>query len=441
MAHYPFSIMSQIDPFKKRLTRITCAEHITPFLKHEVESLGFEIQEEDHVAVHIGATLVDCLRLNLHLHTAQHTFWLLTRFRCPSLNALAKEASSFPWEELIPNDSYFTITSNIDHHSVDNTMYPNLVLKDMIVDRINAKTGSRPDTGPDRSCVVIHLVWKNDRAWIYLNTNGVRISDRGYRKLPHDAPMRETLAAAVLMGMGYDGSTPLINPMCGSGTLAIEAALIASGRAPGLLRSDASCLHTMFELDDVYLEMRREARKSKPVFKDPMPIIATDNDPRAIHAAKKNAQTAGVDHLIDFEACDFADTEIPELNEGETGHVILNPEYGLRLGESEGLKEVYSDIGDFFKTRCKGYTGHVFTGSKVLSHEIGLKTAARQVFFNAQIECRLLSYELYDGSRKADKQIDDPAMIQDEHTDHADDDAQTQIPQSVQPPVGDDELS
>ncbi len=397
---YPSDTMPEINPHKKRLTRITCAEHITPFLRREVEAMGFEIQEEDHVAVHVGATLEDCLRLNLNLHTAQHTFWLLTRFRCTSLNMLQREASNFPWEELIPNDSYFTITSNIEHHSVDNTMYPNLVLKDTIVDRIAERTGARPDTGPDRSCVVIHFVWKGDRAWIYLNTNGIRLSDRGYRKMPHDAPMRETLAAAVLMGMGYDGSTPLVNPMCGSGTLAIEAALIAAGRAPGLFRSDASCLHTMLDLDDTYLEMRREARKSTPVFKDPMPIIATDNNPRAIQAAKKNAQTAGVDHLIDFEACDFADTEIPALGEGEGGHVILNPEYGLRLGETDALKETYSDIGDFFKTRCKGYTGHVFTGSRALSHEIGLKTSARQVFFNAQIECRLLSYELYDGSRK-----------------------------------------
>ncbi len=392
--------MSQIDPHKKRLTRITCAEHTTPFLRTEVENLGYEIQEEDHVAVHIGATLKDCLRLNLHLRTAHHTFWLLTRFRCPSLNALVKEANAFPWEKLIPNDSYFTITSNIEHHSVENTMYPNLVLKDTIVDRINHKTGSRPDTGPDRSCVVIHLVWKNDRAWIYLNTNGVRLSDRGYRKMPHDAPMRETLAAAVLMGMGYDGSTPLVNPMCGSGTLAIEAALIAAGRAPGLFRSDASCLHTMLDLDHSYIKMRKEARKSKPVLKNPMPIIATDNNPRAIEAAIKNAQTAGVEHLIDFQACDFADTDIPELGEGETGHVILNPEYGLRLGEADKLKTTYSDIGDFLKTRCKGYTGHVFTGSRALAHEIRLKTNRRQIFFNAQIECRLLSYELYDGSRK-----------------------------------------
>jgi putative N6-adenine-specific DNA methylase len=395
--------MTQIDPHKKRLTRITCAEHVTPFLKAEVEALGYEIQEEDHVAVHVGANLKDCLRLNLHLRTAHHTFWLLSRFRCPSLNALVVQASAFPWEDLIENDSYFTITSNIEHHSVDNSMYPNLLLKDAIVDRIKDRTGARPDSGSDRSCVVIHLVWKGDRAWIYLNTNGVRLSDRGYRKMPHVAPMRETLAAAVLMAAGYDGTTPLVNPMCGSGTLAIEAALIAAGRAPGLLRSDASCLHTSLDIDDDYIEMRKQARKSNPVCAEPMPIIATDNDPRAIQAARKNAQTAGVEHLIDFEACDFTDTEVPELADGEAGHVILNPEYGLRLGETEELKETYSDIGDFFKTRCKGYMGHVFTGSRALSHEIRLKTSARHIFYNAQIECRLLSYELYQGTRKSSK--------------------------------------
>ena len=395
-----------IDPLKKRLTRITCAEHITPYLKAEVEALGHEIQEEDHVAVHIGATLEDCMRLNLHLRTAHHTLWLLSRFRCPSLDALAVQASAFPWEDLIDNDSYFTITSNIEHHTVDNSMYPNLLLKDMIVDRIKSKTGARPDTGPDRSSVVIHLVWKNDRAWIYLNTNGPRLSDRGYRKMPHEAPMRETLAAVVLMAAGYDGTTPLINPMCGSGTLAIEAALIAAGRAPGLLRSDASCLHTALDIDSSYIEMRKQARKSTPVLHEPMPIIATDHDPRAIQAAKKNAQTAGVEHLIDFETCDFMDTHVSQIKTDTPGHVIFNPEYGLRLGESDELKQTYAEIGDFFKSKCGGYMGHVFTGSRALSHEIRLKTSSRHIFYNAQIECRLLSYELYQGSKKASKNPD-----------------------------------
>jgi putative N6-adenine-specific DNA methylase len=272
-------------------------------------------------------------------------------------------------------------------------MYPNLVVKDAIVDRIKKHTGARPDSGPDRSGVVVHLFWKGDRAWIYLNVNGTRLSDRGYRKLPHDAPMRETLAAAVLMAAGYDGTRPIVNPMCGSGTLAIEAALLAAGRAPGLLRSDYACLRTALDLDDAWQRARREARRSAPV-PDPQPIIASDHDPRAIDAARRNARTAGVEHLIEFHTCDFAATPMPE----EPGHVVLNPEYGERLGDVERLGSTYAAIGDFFKQRCAGWTGHVFTGSRELAGRIGLRANRRTPFMNAQIECRLLTYDIYKGA-------------------------------------------
>lgn len=387
--------MSSIDPHKKRLTRISCAEHVVPYLRAEVEALGHEIQGEDKVSVGIGADLVEALRLTLHLRTAQQVYWQLDKTRCTSLKMLEKWARSFPWEELIPNDAYLSISSNVSHPSVTNTMYPNLLLKDAIVDRIKEKTGERPDSGPDRSGVVIQLVWKGARAWLYLNVNGTRLSDRGYRKLPHHAPMSETLAAAVLMGMGYDGTQALLNPMCGSGTLAIEAALMMAGRAPGLQRNDASVLHTLLDLDNAYLEMRREARKSKPPIAEPMPIIASDHDPEAIDAARRNAKTAGVDHLIEFELCDFRDTPVPHLDEGEHGHVIFNPEYGIRLGETEELRQVYRDIGFFFKDRCRGYTGHVFTGSKSLSTQVRLRAMRKLPFNNGSIPCRLLSYELY----------------------------------------------
>ncbi|MEX0877068.1 MAG: hypothetical protein WD114_06380 [Phycisphaerales bacterium] len=387
--------MPPIDPHKKRLTRIACAEHVVPYLRREVETLGHEVQDTDPVSVSIGATLPEALNLTLHLRTAQQVYWLLDRTRATTLNMLERWARNYPWEELIPNDSYVTITSNIDHPSITNTMYPNLLLKDAVVDRIKQQTGDRPDSGPDRSGVVIQLVWKGDRVWLYLNVNGTRLSDRGYRKLPHHAPMSETLAAAVLMGMGYDGSQALINPMCGSGTLAIEAARMMAGRAPGLMRNDASALHTTLELDDEYVAMRKEARKSTPPINEPMPIIASDHDPAAIDAAYRNAKTAGVEHLIEFETCDFMDTVVPTLQEHESGHVIFNPEYGIRLGETEELRQTYRDIGFFFKDRCRGWTGHVFTGSRSLSTQIRLRAAGKLPFNNGSIPCRLLSYEIH----------------------------------------------
>lgn len=382
------------NPDKKALTRITCAQHVTPHLRREIEGLGFEIQHEDHVGVHVGATLTECMHLALRLRTAHHVMWHLTKFRCPSPQALYTHTAAFAWEHLIANDAYFSVTSNVDNPKIDNSMYPNLVVKDAIVDRIKKITGDRPDSGPERRGVVVHLFWKGDRAWIYLNVNGRRLSDRGYRKLPHHAPMRETLAAAVVMASGYDATQPLVNPMCGSGTLAIEAALLATGRAPGLLRSDYACLHTSLDLADAWATARREAKRPTRTG-EPAPIIATDHDPVAIDAAKRNARTAGVDHLIEFHTCDFAKTPLPST----PGHIVINPEYGERMGDIERLSSTYAGIGDFFKQRCAGWTGHVFTGNRELAAKIGLRTSRRQPFMNAQIECRLLSYEMYAGAR------------------------------------------
>ncbi len=388
--------MSRLDAHKKRLTRITCSQHVTPYLRAEVADLGFDIQDEDHVGVHIGATLPDCMRLVLRLRTALHVLWLLKRFRCPSPKALYTHASSFAWEEVIPNDSYFSVSSNVDHPTITNSMYPNLVLKDAIVDRLVKRTGARPDSGSDRSRIVINLYWKGDRAWVYLNINGRRLADRGYRKMPHKAPMQETLAAAVLLASKYDGTSPLLNPMCGSGTLAIEAALIAAGRAPGLLRSNFAFTHTNLHDDSAWQTIRREVRKQTRT--QTPPIVASDVDPNALQAARANARTAGVEQLIDFVECDFAETPMPET----PGIVIMNPEYGDRLGEVGSLEPVYARIGDFFKQRCVGWRGCVFTGNRDLSKRVGLRTSRRIPFMNAKIECRLLEYELYEGSASRD---------------------------------------
>jgi putative N6-adenine-specific DNA methylase len=228
-----------------------------------------------------------------------------------------------------------------------------------------------------------------------LNTSGVKLSDRGYRKMPVKAPLREMLAAAIVMAAGYDGSQNLVLPMCGSGTLAVEAALIATGRAPGLLRPNFGFKHLKAFDENIWKTVRGEARKKirKSIDKR---IIATDIAPEAIEASKQNAKTAGVDHLIEFKVCDFADTPLPE----EENIIIMNPEYGQRLGETAELEELYKRIGDYLKQKCAGSTAYIFTGNKELAVKIGLKASRKFPFYNGNIECRLLKYELYKGSRK-----------------------------------------
>lgn len=384
-----------MDIFKSGLFLITCGRGIVPYLCREIEQLGYKVHSTHDTGLEIKTSFHDAARLNLCLRTALRVMYLLKKFDCTSAVKLYDEVASLPWEDLIDPSEYVSVVSVIDAPYINNSMFANQKVKDAIVDRLNEKCGERPCSGPILDNVVINLFCKDSRAWIYLDTSGNKLSDRSYRKMPHKAPLQETLAAALLLATGYDGSTPLVIPMCGSGTLAIEAALIALRRAPGLLRDNFGLMHVKNfdkpKWDALRREMSVAVRKHLP-----SRIIASDIDKRAVEAAKKNAQNAGVDRLIDFYVSDFSDTPIPQ----EKGIVIFNPEYGLRLGDDKELEQTYTNIGDFLKKECTGFTGYIFTGNMDLAKKIGLRTSRRLVFFNAQIECRLLEYQLYQGSKK-----------------------------------------
>jgi putative N6-adenine-specific DNA methylase len=208
-------------------------------------------------------------------------------------------------------------------------------------------------------------------------------------------PMLESLAAATIYASRWDRISPFVNPMCGSGTLAIEAALIATNRRPGLFRTNYAFMHLQGYDEKIYRQedaLLEDQIKEVPGLR----IIATDYSEKAIVNAKKNAVAAGVSKLIEFYVCDFADTEVPHDKQGV---LFLNPEYGERLGEITELEKTYARIGDFMKQKCGGYFGYVFTGNMDLAKKIGLKASRRVEFYTSTIDCRLLEYELYKGSR------------------------------------------
>ena len=380
---------------ERRDILVTCAPGLKDYLAEEIEVLGFEIVSTHPGSVVTRGSFIDCMKLNYCLRTAFSVLYLLRQFRCGSTDALYKQVAIVPWEKIIAPDERFCVLSRVDTYTVNNSMYPNMKVKDAIVDRIQRKSGDRPDSGKSRNGVVVNLFWKNDKAWIYLNTSGQKLSDRNYRKMPHKAPLRESLAAAIIIATGFNGSQDIVLPMCGSGTLAIEAALIAMNKPAGSLRSNFGFKHVKVFDEKIWEQMRNDIRKT--VRKDGLQkrIIATDIDSRAIAAARQNAKTAGVEQLIEFDVCDFADTNVPQGD----GIVVMNPEYGLRLGELEQLEKEYKRIGDFYKNKCAGYTGYLFCGNKKLSAKIGLKASRRMVFYNGKIECRLLKYELYQGKK------------------------------------------
>ena len=218
-------MQKETDP--ARQTRVTCAPGLAPYLKSELVDLGFEIRSMDRTGVETYASVTDAMKLNLHLRTAFHVLQRFADIRCKNADALYKESVELPWERVLQPDGYISVVSTVRNRTITNSMFPNVRLKDAIVDRMSKQTGRRPDSGPNVDRCVINLHWVDDQARIYINLTGRKLSDRGYRRIPCNAPMRETIAAAVLMEMEYDGSRPLVVPMCGSGTIAIEAALIA----------------------------------------------------------------------------------------------------------------------------------------------------------------------------------------------------------------------
>lgn len=378
---------------------VTCSKRLSPYLQQEITQLGFIIERTFQTGVELKGTMADCITLNLELRCASQVLFSIKAFKAGNAEDIYVTLLQLPWENILKSDAYFSITSNVDNPSINNSLYANVKVKDAIVDRFRKQTGARPNSGPELDQAVIHLYWKDDDAEIFADTSGQTLSKHGYRKIPGKAPMMESLAAATLLATKWDRASPFINPMCGSGTLAIEAVLLATNRKPGLYRANYGFMHLMNYQESMY-EAAIKKLEQQVVDLPSLKIIATDISEDAIYISKVNAGIAGVEELIDFEVCDFQQTTIPE---NENGIIYFNPEYGDRLGEEEALQTTYSLIGDFMKKSCKGYTGYIFTGNLELAKKIGLKPSRRIEFYTSKIDCRLLEYELYSGTKRVEK--------------------------------------
>jgi putative N6-adenine-specific DNA methylase len=374
---------------------VTCNKRLSPYLQSEIEALGFAPVRVFQTGVELKGTVNDCIALNLNLRCASQVLYLLKSFTAVNPQHLYEQLVTIEWEKLIDFTGYFSVTSNVNNEHITTPLFANVKVKDAIVDRIKDQKGIRPNSGPEQNKTVVHLYWQDDKAEVFLDTSGETLAKHSYRKIPGKAPMLEALAASTIMATNWDKDSTFINPMCGSGTLAIEAALLATDKSPGFFRMNYGFMHIMGYEEEVFFTERRKLKdKGKKALN--FKIIATDLSADAVDIAQKNAKTAGVEHLIDFSVCDFADTMVPD----EPGVIMFNPEYGERLGTHAKLEATYKRMGDFMKQKCLGYRGYIFTGNPDLAKRIGLKANRRIEFYNGKLDCRLLEYELYQGSKR-----------------------------------------
>ena len=378
---------------------ITCNKRLSPYLQQEVEDLGFTPTRVFQTGVELQGTVTETINLNLNLRCASQILYSLKSFTATNPQELYEELVKIEWETLIDFSGYFSVTSNVNNEYILTPLFANVKVKDAIVDRIKSVKGIRPNSGPEVNKTVVHLYWQDDRAEIFLDTSGETLAKHSYRKIPGKAPMLEALATSTIIATHWDRKSTFINPMCGSGTLAIEAALLATDKHPGLFRMNYGFMHIMGYDEQAFFTERR-ALKDKAKKEISFKIIATDISKDAIEVSQKNARTAGVEHLIEFSVCDFAETPVPE----EPGVIMFNPEYGERLGVHSKLEATYKRMGDFMKQKCLGYRGYIFTGNPDLAKKIGLRASRRIEFYNGKLDCRLLEYELYQGTKRDPKE-------------------------------------
>ena len=391
---------------------ISCAKELSRWTEIEVLDMGYHPIEVTENTVVVRGAMRDVMKLNLHLRTAHRVLVPLLRATCRNIKDLYEATRSIDWENLIEAGGYFSVSSIVHNYTIRDTRIPSLYTKDAIADRMREKCQRRPDSGGENRGAAVFVYWERDEAIIYLDTSGEPLSKRGYRMIPGSAPMQETLAAACIMALRWNGKTPFVSPMCGSGTPAIEAAMIAMNKAPGFLKGHfafqsikgygsiipgesaprvAPRQHVGASPEQIWKELVMDAAAAEKKEGIP-PIIATDISPEAVDNAHSNAIAAGVAQYITFKACDFADTPVPESNASPRGVVFFNPEYGIRLGTFEELAPVYERIGTFMNEKCNGYTGGLITGNPDLARLVNLYYRTRIPFFNGPIDCRLFVY-------------------------------------------------
>jgi len=389
---------------------ISCAKELSHWTDLEVQELGYKPIEVTENTVVIRGNMRDVMMLNLRLRTAHRVLVPLLRTRCRNIRDLYEAAKSIDWENLLEADGYFSVSSVVHNMTIRDTRLPSLYTKDAIADRMREKCQRRPDSGGENQGAAVFVYWEKDVLLIYLDTSGEPLSKRGYRKIPGSAPMQETLAAACIMAMNWNRRTPFLFPMCGSGTPAIEAVMMAMNKAPGSLKGHfafqsikgytriipgekapnvAPRQHIGATPEQIWKEIVLAEKQKERT--DCIPEIwATDISPDAIENAHTNAIAAGVAPYINFKACDFAETPVPQNSKGM---VFFNPEYGIRLGDPIELAPLYERIGTFLHEQCAGWLGALITGNPDLAKLVNLYYRNRIPFFNGPIDCRLFLYE------------------------------------------------
>ena len=368
----------------------TVARSLEPIAARELEKLGAQEVIPDFAGVHFQGDLALLYRVNLWARTIFRVLVPLTEFRCVDAGMLYRGVQQIDWGEYLTPDNTIAVRCTGSNRKLNHSHYSALQVKNAIVDQQRDRFGRRSSVDADDPDFALNLHIYRDRGILSLDSSGPSLHRRGYRPAVGLAPLKETLAAALLDLAEYSPSLPLFDPLCGSGTLPLEASLKALNIAPGSFRDRFAFMKWPNFDRDLWVEIQREADRNR-LDTLPAPILGSDRDPEAVSSARINAENCGVKGQVQLIQQELSQVEAP----GEGGIVICNPPYGERLGDARELGDLYKLLGDTFKQRFKGWTGYILTGNKELAKRVGLRASRRMPVYNGALPCTLLKYELY----------------------------------------------
>ncbi|MDR3665763.1 MAG: THUMP domain-containing protein [Ignavibacteriaceae bacterium] len=362
--------------------------------EQELIELGAVNTKIAYRGVYFEADTTALYRINYTSRMLSRVLAPLLTFYCDNQNVLIKAAENIAWEELFSVNKTFAISASVSNSKITNSLYASLCLKDGIADYFRAKFGKRPSVDTGNPDIRFNLHIEKDRAVISLDTSGESLHKRGYRLLAGEAPMQETLAAAIIRISKWNGDRPLLDCMCGSGTILAEA-LMHYCKIPAQKLRKQFGFYNLPEFDNtVWEELKKGYDKEiRPLAKGV--VNGSDRSAEAIKVARENLSRLPFSDAIDLSCKSFQ-----QIDKFENGTLITNPPYGIRLGKIAEVEVLYKELGDFIKQKCTGTSAFIYTGETGLRKHIGLKTTKRIPLANGKLEGVLLQIDSYEGSKK-----------------------------------------
>jgi putative N6-adenine-specific DNA methylase len=369
---------------------------LEPLLAEELKVLGASRTDIVNRGVNFYGGMAMMYRVNLASRLALRVLLPILQFEATDQDALYRNVRRFDWSRYLDNRMTFAIDSVVHSPHFDNSQFVSQKVKDAIVDRFREATSLRPSVNRDQPDLLINVHISGKWVTISLDSSGGSLHKRGYRTGQgyFEAPLNEVLAAGMVMITGWNGRTPFLDLMCGSGTLAIEAALIAANIPPGIFRKQYG-FENWKDFDRDLLE--HVAQKLSDERKVSVPIIARDIDPEAVELTRRQVKQMDLQHIITVEQGDLADAE-----EMEGATLILNPPYGERM-KPEDIDSLYNIIGSTLKHKFPGSDAWILSSSKKALNRIGLKPASKRVLLNGSLECSYVNYKTFRGNLKDHK--------------------------------------